>query len=61
MTINRLLNQIRESRRRAKKFDSLTTEQKRDFIASCDGSDWHLDDILDDFVDMCRREKRRRK
>lgn len=54
MGINQLINLIRQSKRRSRLFDALTAEQKRDFIASLDGSDWHLDDLLEDFVEFCR-------
>lgn len=54
MGINQLLNTIRQSKRRSRLFDALTAEQKRDFVASLEGSDWHLDDLLEDYVEYCR-------
>lgn len=57
MSDNRILGMIRASRRRARLFNRLTAEQKRTFLASLEGNDWHLDDLLEDFVDICTRRR----
>lgn len=56
MSDNVKINHIRDSRRRSKLWDALNAEQKRIFLDTLDDL-WRLDDLLEDFVDICKEGK----
>lgn len=57
MSDNVKINRIRDSRRRSQLWDALTSEQKRHFLDALDDDLWHLDDLLEDYVEICQEAK----
>lgn len=55
--VRAMIEKIRRNRRRSRLWDRLTMPQRHEFIMSLEGDDWHLDDLLEEFVELCGSDK----